>query len=260
MKKSTNGIYYKDTGSGVPVFLVHAFPLNRRMWDEQVAALGRRYRVVAPDLRGFGESDPVSGVYAVDRMASDLQGLMAALSIEAAVLVGLSMGGYAALAFLRLYPECVLSLVLANTRATADSPEAREKRLKSAARAEAEGVEGVVSDMLPLLVGNQTATARPDLVNRVRELALSTQPATIAAAQRGMAGRPDSTSLLASIQKPVLVVAGTDDLITSANEMTAMQGQIPGSTLRIIEGSGHLSNLERPIEFNEAILDFLRSR
>lgn len=261
MKAYVSGINlgYEQTGGGVPVVLVHAFPLNRRMWNDQLSQLGSGYRVVTVDLRGFGESDAVRDRYTVDQMAADIRSILSVLSIDAAVLVGLSMGGYASLAFLRLYPESVMGLVLANTRAAADSPEAREKRLKSAARAETGGVEDVVSEMVPLLVGRRTAKARPDLVARVRELAFSTPPATVAAAQRGMADRPDSTSLLSNFQKPVLVIAGTDDAIIPANEMEAMQRQIPGSMMHLIEGAGHLSNMERPAEFNDAVLAFLRS-
>ena len=262
MKVDVSGskLSYQDSGKGLPVIFIHAFPLNRRMWDEQVAAFERRCRVIAIDLRGFGDSEPIEGIYTVDQMASDVKGVMSALDIESAVLVGLSMGGYASFAFYRLYRDAVLGLVLSNTRATADSPEAREKRLNSAKRAESEGTTASVSEMVSLLIGGKTAASREDIVRRVRGLAESTPAATIAAAQRGMASRPDSTPILESIDVPVLVVGGTDDAIVGRAEVESMQQRIPGSTIRIIEDAGHLSNLERPAEFNRVLSDFLTSR
>ncbi|MCI0490030.1 MAG: alpha/beta hydrolase [Blastocatellia bacterium] len=259
MKAEINGIKinYSDEGTGMAVIFIHAFPLDQTMWDEQVAALRDRCRAITLDLRGFGESDVPEGPCLMEEMAADVRGLMSALSVERAVLAGLSMGGYVSLAFYRKYPDAVRALVLADTRATADPIEGRERRMKSAERAEREGASSIADDMVPILLAPSTVETRPRIVRRMRDMVEANSPRGIAAAQRGMAVRPDSTDLLAKIDFPVLVIAGSEDGITPVREAESMGDQIHGSRLRVIEGAGHLSNMERADDFNRALVEFI---
>ncbi len=259
MKAKINGINidYRDEGAGLPVILIHAFPLNQTMWDEQVSALRGRLRVVTLDLRGFGRSDVPAGPYLMDQMASDIRALMSALSIERAVIAGLSMGGYISLAFYRNYPDAVHALVLADTRASADTEEGRGRRMKSAEKAEREGAAAIADDMVSLLLARATVENRPDVVRRVREMIEANSPQAIAAAQNGMAARADSIYILAGVSCPTLILVGSEDTLTPPAEAEALRNGIPGSNLQVIEGAGHLSNMERPSEFNNALINFI---
>lgn len=261
MKAAINEIEidYRDAGSGVPVVFIHAFPLNQSMWDDQLSHLRDHCRVISLDLRGFGGSDAPNGVYSIDEMAADVRGLMTALEIDRAVLVGLSMGGYIALAFFRNYPEAVRGLVLADTRAGADTQEARERRLNSALKAEREGSRAISEDMVPLLLGRTTMETRPSVVERVRTMIEGNSPQGIAGAQRAMAERRDSTNMLSVIDVPVLIVVGSEDTLTPVTEAERMRNGIRGALLRIIDDAGHLSNIEKPEEFNAALIDFIAS-
>jgi 3-oxoadipate enol-lactonase len=250
---------YRDEGAGIPVIFIHAFPLDQGMWDEQLAALKNQCRVITIDLRGFGASDMTDGQSSMEQMASDVRGLMTALDIDRAVLTGLSMGGYISLAFYRDYPEAVRALVLADTRATADTTEARGRRLKSAEKAEREGARAIADDMIHLLLGRSIAQSRPDIVQRVRMMIEANRPQAIAAAQRGMAARRDSTDILAGIDFPTLILVGSEDALTPVAEAEAMRDRIRGSRMQVIEGAGHLSNLERPDQFNSILTEFLET-
>ncbi|HXG91439.1 MAG TPA: alpha/beta hydrolase [Blastocatellia bacterium] len=261
MKATINGINidYRDEGAGLPVLFIHAFPLNQTMWDDQVAALKNICRAITLDLRGFGGSDVPDGPYSMDQMAADVRELMKKLGIDRAVLVGLSMGGYISLAFYRDYPEAVSAMVLADTRATLDTSEGRERRIKSAERVEREGARAIVDDMVPLALAAATVEHRPDIVERMRAMGEANSPKGIAAAQRGMAERADSTALLSSMNFPVLIIVGSEDKLTPVAEAEALRSRIPNAGFHIIEGAGHLSNLERPDEFNAALIDFIRT-
>ena len=248
-----------DAGAGLPLIFIHAFPLYQKMWDDQVAALRSGFQPITLDLRGFGKSDAPRGHYSVEQMAMDVRALMSALSIEDAVIAGCSMGGYVALAFYRNYPGAVRALVLSDTRASADTQEGRERREKSAEKAVREGARAIADDMLPLLLGETTVARRPEVVERVRRMAESSSPEGIAAAQRGMAARPDSVYILAAIDCPSLILVGAEDKLTGPAEAVALRDGIPGSRLRIIESAGHLPNLEQPGEFNNALIEFLKT-
>lgn len=261
MKARVNGINidYRDTGSGVPIVLVHAFPLNQTMWDEQVAGLSGRFRVITFDLRGFGASEVPAGPYWMTQMACDIRSLIAVLGIDRPIIAGLSMGGYAALSFYRNFPTTARALVLADTRAAADTEEARQRRLDTADRAEKEGLVRIVDEMVPLLLGPSTVSSRPDVVDRVKSMALSNRVDGVAAAQRGMAARRDSMAMLADIKCPTLVIGGSQDSLSPPAVAEAMQARITQARLRIIEDAGHLPNVEQPEAFNDAITDFVGS-
>ncbi|MEK6408505.1 MAG: alpha/beta hydrolase [Acidobacteriota bacterium] len=261
MLTTVNGISidYRDEGVGVPVIFLHAFPLNQTMWDDQVAALRNHCRAITLDLRGFGQSDAPQGPYLMDQLAADLRGLMAVLDIDRAVLVGLSMGGYISLAFYRNHPDAVRALVLADTRAGADTHEARERRLNSARKAEREGSRAIGEDVVPLLLGRTTLESRPSVVERVRTMIEGNSPQGIAGAQRGMAERRDSTDILPGIDVPVLIIVGSEDTLTPVAEAESLLSGIRGARLRTIESAGHLSNIERPQEFNAVLTKFIES-
>ncbi|NTV64250.1 MAG: alpha/beta fold hydrolase, partial [Oscillochloris sp.] len=200
-----NGIRmrYDDVGQGPALLLLHAFPLSAAMWQPQVEALQDQFRLIVPDLRGFGGTDAPPGTYPMDEMADDLAALLDFLGIEQAALCGLSMGGYIAMAFLRHYPSRVRALILADTRAGADSDEARAAREANARLAESAGPTAIADKMIPGLVAPYATKAVRDTL---RSLILANTPEGIAGALRGMAVRPDSTAGLCDMSVPTLVI------------------------------------------------------
>ncbi|HKG97917.1 MAG TPA: alpha/beta fold hydrolase, partial [Pyrinomonadaceae bacterium] len=249
---------YTDTGAGNPVVLIHGYPFNRSLWNEQVAALSSAYRVITPDLRGFGETDPSEGPATMNLIAQDVAHLMDHLEIPQAVIGGLSMGGYVALAFYKQFPSRVRALILADTRAQADTEEAKQTRFQQAEKALAEGMAAIADAMLPKLLTPETVSKHPEVVKRVRDMMLTLKPEGAAAALRGMAERDDQTSLLPQISSPTLILVGADDAITTVADSEKMHQAIKGSRLVVLENAGHVSNLEQTQQFNQALLDFLR--
>jgi pimeloyl-ACP methyl ester carboxylesterase len=249
---------YDSVGSGQVVLLLHGFPFNRSMWRAQVEALSDRYRVITPDLRGFGETGaPSDGPATMREMAEDVAALMDELGVERFTLGGLSMGGYVAFAFYRHFPLRVRNLILADTRPQGDTDEARENRERQAQQALSEGMESIVEGMLPKLLAPETLSERKDVVDELRAMMLGTDPKGAAAALRGMMERPDQTNLLPRILAPTLIIVGSEDQLTPPKDAELMHREIRGSRLEIIEGAGHVSNLERPLEFNRALRGFL---
>jgi len=248
---------YEEAGRGEPVVLLHGFPFNRSLWREQAAALGARFRVITPDLRGHGESSVADGPATMEEMAEDVAALLDELGVGRAVVGGLSMGGYVTLAFCRLFPERVRALVLADTRAQADTEEARRAREVAALRALREGMGAIADSMLPKMFAPSTLSERPDVVERVRAMILATRPEGAAAALRGMALRRDHTDWLPEITVPALIVVGREDAVTPPADSEAMRAKLGDARLEVVEGAGHVSNVERPAEFNRALEGFL---
>jgi pimeloyl-ACP methyl ester carboxylesterase len=242
------------------LLLLHAFPLNARMWEPQLALAADGWRVVAPHLRGFdgGVSDPPAG--SVDDYAGDVIDLLDALKVDDAVVGGLSMGGYVAFAILRHAPRYVRALVLADTRSQADTPEGVAGRKRMLDLLAGKGPSAVVEEMLPKLLGPSTRATRPDLEDRVRALAASNHAVAIAGAIRALMTRPDSTPLLRTIHCPTLIAVGAEDTLTPPALSEEMHHAIAGSELVTIPGAGHLSNLEKPEAFNLALAAFLMHR
>jgi 3-oxoadipate enol-lactonase len=253
-----DALAHLDVGHGLPVVLLHAFPLSKAMWEAQVAALLGECRCIVPDLRGFGDS-PMTGPYTMDRYADDVAALLDVLQIEKAVIGGLSMGGYVALALWRRHRQRVRALILADTRATADSVDAAAKRVELIELARTAGVAAVVERQLPGLIGKSTREKQPDLLERVRAAMVRTSVDGISGALDAMRRRPDSTALLPGIDVPTLVVVGEEDAITPVKDARAMQRAISNSRLEIVPEAGHLSNIERPAAFNTALSDFVGS-
>ena len=250
-------IAYDDVGLGPPVVLLHGYPFNRSLWTDQVDSLSNRYRFVTPDLRGHGESDVGEGVASMEAMAAEVAALMDALGISRAFIGGLSMGGYVALAFYRNFPSRVKALILADTRPQADTEEGKRTRAQQVEQVLANGMSPIVDAMLPKLLSPETVSKRPEVVKRIRDMMFQTKPAGAAAALQGMASRANQTELLGRIRVPTLILVGREDAITPVQDSETMQALIGGSRLVIIENAGHVSNVERPAEFNSALAAFL---
>ncbi len=254
----TVALHVREAGSGRPVVLLHAFPLSSAMWREQRNALGDRCRVITPDLRGFGGSPLGDDEPSLDAVADDVAAMLDGLGLDQVVLGGLSMGGYAAMAFLRRHPGRVSALVLADTKATPDAPDAAANRERIAAQLDADGSADVlVSDVLPTLVGETTKRERPVVAGRVRGLVEAGPPAAAAWAQRAMAARPDSLPTLRASDLPTLVLRGDEDALSSQDDADAMVDALPRGRLVVLPGAGHLTAVETPEAFAAAVDAFL---
>jgi 3-oxoadipate enol-lactonase len=241
---------FDDAGSGEPLVLLHAFPLDGRMWLAQRDELAGSFRVIVPDLRGFGRSAELAPARSIDDYADDVAALLDRLGIERATIAGLSMGGYVALALARRHPHRLSRLGLADTRSLADSPEGRTARDQNIALVRSEGVAPLVERMLPKLLG---ASASADVVTRVRSLGNSQKPAGVTAALAAMRDRPDSTALLSSLNIPAMVIVGEGDTISPPDEARAMGALLPRAEVEVIPGASHLANLEAPAAFSTAV-------
>ena len=236
------------------LLLIHAFPLNRRMWDPQIAALKSEFEVIAPDIRGFGEYQPPSP-WTMDEMADDLRTMLDSLGIQTCTVAGVSMGGYIALAFWSKYPERISRLVLANTRARADNETEKNARNEMIAAIQQNGTAILPDRMLPRLL---RPNAPHDVLLAVRKMIEEASDSAATYAVMAMRDRVDFSTSLHRINFPTMVLTGADDVIIRAEDSRALADAIPGSRFITIPGSGHLSNLENPEEFNRALLGFLR--
>ncbi|HLQ30749.1 MAG TPA: alpha/beta fold hydrolase [Ktedonobacteraceae bacterium] len=254
-------IAYDDHGIGQPVLFLHAFPLNRSMWSGEMMALlaEGHYRLVALDWRGFGESEITADVSTMEQFADDVAGLMDVLGMQDAILCGLSMGGYAAFAFLRKYPQRVKGLLLADTRPGADTAETRENRENVARLAESRGAGAIADLQIPRLISEETRQHHPEVETRIRRMIDAATTQGIAAASRGMAQRADSTDLLAGIACPTLVLVGEHDVLTPPAVAQDYAANIANAQYTVIPNAGHLSNLEQPESFHLTISSFLQS-
>ena len=262
MPSTTNDgltISYRDSGGDrTPVVLIHGFPFNGRMWDGQVEAFGDRWRLIVPDLRGFGGSDAPEDrtKYSMDAFASDVRAVLDDAGVDKGIICGLSMGGYVTFAFWRRAKDRVAALVLANTRAEADPPEGIEKRTNQQKQVESDGIGGLVEAMPNALTAEKSRSNDPGVVDRVRAVMDNPAPGYIGALE-AMKQRPDSTGDLAGIAVPTLIVTGSDDPLIPPDASRAMHEAISGSQLVEIPEAGHLTNLEAPEQFNRALEGFL---
>lgn len=264
--RQDEGVHFIESGFGPPLLLLHAFPLDARMWNGARTLLEEQARVITPDLRGWGETpladapashpDPPS----LDVLAADVVALLDVVGAQQVVLGGCSMGGYVAMAVLRAAPERVAGLLAVDTKAAADSAEQRDQRLAAAERAEREGVEGwLAGNMLPNVLGSTTSRSRPDVVPRVRDMIETQDPGAVAWAQRAMAARPDSTSTLREFSGPALVVVGEEDTVTPPEAARGMAAELGERTeCAVIPGVGHLSPVEDPDKFAAVVEPWLR--
>jgi 3-oxoadipate enol-lactonase len=252
----TRGVAYDDAGEGTPLLFVHGFPHHRKLWAPQLRALAGHSRAIALDVPGFGESD-MPEKFAIDAWADGLVRFLDALKIERAVVAGLSMGGYITLALWRHHRERVLALVLADTRAGADTEEGKQKRRETIELARREGPVAVARALLPGMVGKSTRDREPAVVATMRAMLESTSVDSIVGASEAMMNRADAMDLLPTIGVPTLIIVGEEDVLTPPKEARAMHGAIRGSRLEIIPAAGHVSNVERPAAFNHILTEFI---
>lgn len=262
MKANINGIemFWMEEGRGTPLLLVHGFPLSSAMWGPQLVHFSRKHRVIAPDLRGFGKTSLQPGqTSTMELFADDLAALLDHLKLPKAVIVGLSMGGYIAFAFYRKYPEKVQALVLCDTKSEPDSEEGKAGRYKLIEQVQEQGSNAAAESMIPKLFGPETYRQKQDTVAQLSGLIGRNHPEAIIAAAKGLAERPDATGLLPQIKVPSLVIVGKDDAIAPPEGAKKMAQQIPDWQFSLVPHAGHMSNLENPQFFNQALESFLLS-
>jgi pimeloyl-ACP methyl ester carboxylesterase len=247
-----------DKGRGIPLVLLHGFPLDRRMWEAQISELSSSYRVIAPDLRGFGQSQS-DEPFAIADLADDVHATLEKIGALPCVLAGLSMGGYVSLAYALKYSTDLRALILIDTRPQADTPDQRNGRTKMIELACNEGSKAVTQQMIPKLLAEDVPHTRPAIANALLRMGQSLPPLTIEHALEAMRNRPDQSSRLSSIKTPTLVIVGDVDAIIPVDVARSMQQSIPGAQLAIIKASGHMSPMEQPAQVNQAIARFIRS-
>lgn len=253
-------IEFEEHGEGKPVVLLHAFPLNRKMWAPQIEAVkAEGCRLVLPDLRGFGESHNFSDINTMEDLARDVAELLDALKIERAIIGGLSMGGYVTFCLLKMFPEKVAALILCDTQSGADSDAKRESRFDLIEKIEKEGVAVLIEEMLPNLISENTKANKKDLIEEIEEMFRQVNPQAAIAALRGMAERKDNTDLIDTISVPTCLIVGNEDDAAFLTAAENISRKIPNAKLTKIQNAGHYSNLEQPDEFNKALVEFIRT-
>lgn len=252
-------IGYEDTGAGFPLVFVHGHPFDRSMWREQTSVFSSNYRIIAPDLRGYGESEGVADKTMLEDFARDIAALLDELKIDSIVLCGLSMGGQILFEFYRLFRKRVRALVLADTFAQLDDAERKQARYDTAERLLHEGMRDYAREVLPKMIAPETIREQPKVAAHVLTMMRGTSHKGAAAALRGRAERPDYTPLLSQINVPTLIVVGSRDEFTPISDAEFMRGKIPDSKMAIVEGAGHMPNLEKPAEFNRVVAEFLNT-
>jgi pimeloyl-ACP methyl ester carboxylesterase len=253
-----SALTFTDEGQGLPLVLLHGFPLDRRMWDAQVAELSGHWRVIAPDLRGFGQSR-IGEPFCIADLADDVHTMLVQLAALPCVLAGLSMGGYVALAFARKYLHELSGLMLVDTKAEGDTPEQKAGRAKMIELAQKQGAKAVADQMLPKLLAEDVPRTRPAIAAAVRKMCEACPAKTIEHALAAMRDRPDQSPYLSMIKVRSLIIVGDADAITPVPVSEAMQKALPGAELSIIKGAGHMSPMEQPAQVNRAMTGFLQS-
>jgi pimeloyl-ACP methyl ester carboxylesterase len=255
IRSSDAQLCYEVVGDGPSVVLLHPFPLNHNFWAAIATQLSTRYRLILPDLRAHGESELGHGPTSMQKLADDLARLCCEEKTGKAMFVGVSIGGYLLFEFWRRYHEQVAALVLANTRAGAETTESKAARLQAADRVLREGTAGFFEEMLSKLLSQDTRTNRPDIVSAARKMMQTMSADDVAGVQRGMAERPDFVATLASINVPTLLIAGEEDSVP-LSEFELMRQRIAGSEMRVISHTGHYAALEKPGEFGYLLRGF----
>jgi 3-oxoadipate enol-lactonase len=257
VKSDDADIFYNVLGEGPSIVLLHAFPVDHALWQPVAERLATRYRVVLMDLRGHGGSDSGQGPATMEKHANDVVRVCDAAGVGKAAFGGVSIGGYVLLEFWRRYHPRVAALILADTRAQADSEQARAARLQAADDVEKNGPDAFLDSLVPKLLGETTRRNRPDLVASARVMMNRMTVAGIAAVQRGMAVRPDSVPTLSSIDVPTLLLFGDEDTVTSAAYGELLRCSIPNSRLQIVPQGGHFAVFERPDDVLSLMRNFL---
>jgi 3-oxoadipate enol-lactonase len=259
IKSDDAEIVYEVMGSGPPVVLLHPFPANREFWKPAAQALSSRYKLIMPDLRGHGESDIGDGPAFMGKHADDLARILDQEDIGRAAMVGVSIGGYILFEFWRRYRGRVAGLVLSNTKAQMDTPEARNARLQAAADVLERGTEPFIEGFIPKGLGKTTLDTRPDLVDGAKRMMMKMSPEDISLVQKGMAERPDSTPDLKTINVPTLIVTGEEDLFSPLADAELMRKNVSDSQLKVIPRAGHYAAWEQPEAVGMVLRQFLDS-
>ena len=252
-------IRYDVTSSGPPVVLLHPFPAHHELWLPVAKVLASRYRLIMPDLRGHGESSLGSGPATMQKHAADMARVMDDAGVDRAPLIGVSIGGYAIFEFWRGFRDRVTTLVLCNTKAQADTAEARAGRLQAAEDVLQRGTGPFFESMIQKLLGETTRRSRPDLVEGALRMMRKMSAEDVAGVQRGMADRLDSVPTLKTITVPTLIIAGDEDILTGLSEAELMKQNIPRSQMKVIAKAGHYSPWEQPEEVGKLLRQFLDS-
>ncbi len=250
----------QGTDNGLPVVFIHGFPFNHHMWGPQLKALPHRYRAVAYDVRGHGDSEVGHGQYTVELFVDDLIGLLDHLAVDRAVVCGLSRGGYIALRAVERHPERFRGLVLCDTRSEADTDEARVKRAGTIAAVRSRGVPAFADEFVKLVLAPRTLTANAPVVQKVKDMITANDPLGICGTLLALAARTDTTPALPAMNLPALVLVGEHDTLTPPTDAQAMARAVPDAALHVIPDAAHMSNLENPAAFNEHLLGFLGGR
>jgi 3-oxoadipate enol-lactonase len=252
-------IAYEVLGDGPPVLLLHPFPAHHALWLPAAQTLLSRYRVILPDLRGHGDSAVGEGPATMQKHANDIARVLDHAEVGRAPLAGVSIGGYALFEFWRRYRGRVAALILCDTKAQADTAEARAARLQAAADVLEQGTEPFIDSMIPKLFGRTTINTRPDLLKAPKEMMMKMSPEDISLVQKGMAERPDSVAILNTINVPTMVVAGDEDTLTPVRDAELMRQNIPGSQLKVVPRAGHYAVWEQAEEVGKLVRQFLDS-
>lgn len=252
-------IAYQVLGTGSPVVLLHPFPVHHEFWLRAVQQLTYRYQLILPDLRGHGESGAGEGPATMEKHAADVARILDHLQLGRVPILGVSIGGYVLFEFWRRYGARVAALGLCNTKASADSPEARVGRLQAAADVLQKGTEPFFQSMVPKLIGKTTRESRPDLVEGALRMMRKMSAGNVAQVQRGMAERPDSVADLKRINVPTSIMTGDEDILTGPAEAELMHRNISGSELKIIPNAGHYSPWEQSAEVGKLLRQFFDS-
>ena len=251
-------IVYTIEGDGPALVLLHPFPANREFWHGVAPTLATSYRLVMPDLRGHGDSPAGDGDATMQKHAADLSDICDAAGVKRGVFAGVSIGGYILFEFWRRYPDRVRALILCDTKAQPDTPQARSDRLKMAEQVERSGTSAYIESMVPKLLGESTRVRRPELVEQARRMMSRLSAPAMAAVLRGMASRADSVSTLSSINVPTVVMAGDEDTLTPPADAEFIHKHIRGSHLHAIRAAGHYAPFEQPEATAKIMLSFLR--
>ncbi len=260
MPRITSGdaeIFYEVVGNGPTVVLLHPFPANHDLWKPAAQAVMSHYRVILPDLRGHGDSEVGEGPATMEKHAADVAQVLDHEEVGRATFVGVSIGGYVLFEFWRKYRARVEALMLCNTKAQADTSEARAGRLQAALDVMEHGTEPFFESMLPKLIGKTTRNTRPDLVKGALRMMQKMSPEDVAMVQRGMATRQDSVGTLKTINVPTLIVTGDEDILTGVADAELMRQNVPSAQMKVIAKAGHYSPWEQPEEVGKLLRQFL---
>jgi 3-oxoadipate enol-lactonase len=252
-------VSYNDEGpDGAPVIIfIHGFPFNKSMWNKQVKALKNNYRLIAYDVRGHGNSDVGNEDFSIELFVKDLLNLMDALNIDRTILCGLSMGGYIALNAIENYPDRFDALILSDTNCISDTPEVKEKRMKTIESIKKDGVEKFADESMNNFFAPESLSTKKKEIAAVRDMIVNTSKQTLYKTLQAFYERKETCSRLPEIKVPVLIMVGKEDIITPPAAALTMHEKIKGSIIHIIDHAGHLSNMENLGEFNNRLTEFL---